>query len=181
MPTINEVLERTNRVRPDAVDDETKAAWLIELDNQLYQEIILCHQVHAGPSKRGPVDVCPVCGGWGLDGGGRPKEPENGENAEGTVYNAILDYSECPVCGWSELPSPPMRYPEDGDSPALLVPAPYDGLYDLYLWSKVDFVNRERDNYNNSLGAYYAALDEWRQKYNREHLPLSSGYYKNLM
>lgn len=181
MPTINEVLERTGRVRPDAVDDETKAAWLIELDNQLYQEIVLRHQIHEGAMKHGPVDICPVCGGWGLDAGGASNGPDDSAAQEGTVYNAMLDCSECPACGWSELPTLPRRYPEDGDGPALLVPAPYDGLYDLYLWSKVDFINRERDNYNNSLSAYYAALDEWRQKYNREHLPLSSGYYQNVM
>jgi len=181
MPTINEVLERTNRVRPDAVDDGTKAAWLIELDNQLHQEIVLNHQVHTGPGKHGPVAACPVCGGWGLDASGEPKEPEEGAEPVPPAYDSRMDCSSCPACGWSELPAPPQSYPEDGDGPALLVPAPYDGLYDLYLWSKVDFVNRERDNYNNSLSAYYAALDEWRQKYNREHMPLSSGYYQNVM
>ena len=36
MPSINEVIERVNRARPDAIDDETKAAWLLELDGQLY-------------------------------------------------------------------------------------------------------------------------------------------------
>ena len=34
MPSINEVIERVNRARPDAIDDETKAAWLLELDGQ---------------------------------------------------------------------------------------------------------------------------------------------------
>lgn len=45
MPTINEVLERTARVRPDAYDDKTKAGWLIELDGKLYREVILRHRV----------------------------------------------------------------------------------------------------------------------------------------
>ena len=35
MPSINEVIERVNRARPDAIDDETKAAWLLELDGEL--------------------------------------------------------------------------------------------------------------------------------------------------
>ena len=30
MPSINEVIERVNRARPDAIDDETKAAWPLE-------------------------------------------------------------------------------------------------------------------------------------------------------
>ena len=34
MPSINEVIERVGRVRPDAYDDKTKAGWLIELDGK---------------------------------------------------------------------------------------------------------------------------------------------------
>ncbi len=44
MPSINEVLERVNRARADAIDDATKAAWLIELDGKLYEEVILKHE-----------------------------------------------------------------------------------------------------------------------------------------
>ena len=35
MPSINEVIERVNRARPDAIDDETKAAWLLENEPDL--------------------------------------------------------------------------------------------------------------------------------------------------
>lgn len=172
MATINEVLERTNRVRPDAIDDGTKAAWLIELDGQLFREVILRHRVHPGPCKRGPVKACPMCGGFGLDGDGKPGEPEEGGRPEQPLYHCRLDYSECALCGWTELPEYPRSFPEEGDEPKLLVPAPYDGLYDLYLWSKIDFVNREMDNYNNSAAAYNAALDEWKKAYNRTHIPV---------
>ncbi len=73
----------------------------------------------------------------------------------------------------------PRNYPEDGDKP-LLVPAPYDGLYDLYLMSKSDFYLRELDNYNNSALAYNTALDEWKKAYHRSHAPIGAGYYKNV-
>ena len=63
----------------------------------------------------------------------------------------------------------------------LLVGSPYDRLYDLYLMAQIDFYNREYDNYNNSVTAFNAVLDEWRQKYHRDHLPLASRYYQNLM
>ena len=66
-----------------------------------------------------------------------------------------MDSNLCPACGWTDLPDFPKAFPEDGDKP-LLVEAPYDGLYDLYLMSKVDFYNREADNYNNSALAYNA-------------------------
>ena len=52
MPSINEVIERVNRARPDAIDDETKAAWLLELDGQLYREDVYKRQGFPGPCER---------------------------------------------------------------------------------------------------------------------------------
>ena len=118
MPSINEVIERVNRARPDAIDDETKAAWLLELDGQLYRETILRHQLTSGRGAKGPVAVCPTCGGTEI------------------TYDRVMDSNLCPACGWTDLPDFPKAFPEDGDKP-LLVEAPYDGLYDLYLMSKV--------------------------------------------
>lgn len=161
MPSINEVLERVNRARPDAIDDETKAAWLLELDGQLYREVILRHRLTSGSGLHGPAGVCPVCGSTEI------------------FYDRAMDYSSCQACRWSELPEYPRNYPEDGDKP-LLVPAPYDGLYDLYLMSKSDFYLRELDNYNNSALAYNTALDEWKKAYHRSHAPIGAGYYKNV-
>lgn len=169
MPSINEVIERVNRARPDAIDDETKAAWLMELDGQLYRETILRHRLTPGRKARGPLEgVCPVCGGvWADDEGATG-------GAAGLYYDPVMDCCSCPVCRWSELPEYPKVYPEDGDKP-LLVEAPYDGLYDLYLFSKVDFYNREADNYNNSALAFNTALDDWRKQYHRTHLPIGAG------
>lgn len=180
MPSINEVLERVNRARPDAIDDETKAAWLLELDGQLYREVILRHtlgpkelasghtmggygaRLNSGQGMRGAIGACPECGA-----------------TEGLVYDRVMDSNACTVCGWNDLPQIPQRFPEDGDMP-LLVGAPYDGLYDLYLMSKVDFYNREADNYNNSALAYNTALDEWKKAYHRSHAPIGAGGYTNI-
>ena len=182
MPSINEVIERVAAVRPDAYEDSTKAAWLIELEGKLYGEVILRHKLTPGLPYKGPVEACPVGGGWGLDEDGKPKEPAEGEEREPVPpeYNRAMDFSFCPVCEWTELPKIVEKFPEDGDLP-LLVGAPHDRLYDLYLMAQLDFYNREYDNYNNSVTAFNAALDEWRQSYHRTHLPLPGGYYQNLM
>ena len=121
-----------------------------------YRETILRHQLTSGRGAKGPVAVCPTCGGTEI------------------TYDRVMDSNLCPACGWTDLPDFPKAFPEDGDKP-LLVEAPYDGLYDLYLMSKVDFYNREADNYNNSALAYNAALDEWRKQYHRRHLPIGGG------
>lgn len=175
MPSINEVIERVNRARPDAIDDETKAAWLLELDGQLYRETILRHRLTPGRKARGPLEgYCPACGGLGTDSEHEPEEPA------ALYYDPVMDCCSCPACRWSELPDYPKAYPEDGDKP-LLVEAPYDGLYDLYLMSKVDFYNREADNYNNSALAYNAALNEWRKQYHRSHMPIGAGGVTGLL
>lgn len=180
MPSINEVLERVSRVRPDAIDDETKAAWLLALDGQLFRDVILRHRVHPGPRRIGPTGVCPVCGGYGLDEDGKPRDPEGDEEPVPPAYHCALDYSSCGLCGWTELPKYPRKFPEDGDM-ALLVPAPHDELYDQYIMTRIDFINREIDNYNNSTAAYLSSLDEWRREYHRTHAPVGPCGFRNLV
>lgn len=162
MPSINEVIERAARLRPDCYDDETKAGWLIELDGKLYREVVLRHKLTPGEAVKGKtVTVCPECG------------------SEDIYYDGAMDCCSCQACRWSELPSVPTAYPEDGDKP-LLVGSPHDRLYELYLLAQADFYNREMDNYNNSVSAYNAAVDEWRQSYHRTHAPVSTGGFANL-
>ena len=70
-------------------------------------------------------------------------------------------------------------YPEDGDVP-LLVPAPYDNLYSLYLMAQIDFHNREGENYNNSALAFNQAMDEFKKDYHRTHIPITTGTWSGL-
>ena len=161
MPSINEVIERVNRARPDAIDDETKAAWLLELDGQLYRETILRHQLTSGRGAKGPVAVCPTCGGTEIN------------------YDRMMDSSSCPACGWTDLPDFPKAFPEDGDKP-LLVEAPYDGLYDLYLMSKVDFYNREYDQYNNTAAMFEERLGQYEAWYIRNNPSCDRVNFKNV-
>lgn len=162
MPSINEVLERVNRARPDALDDKTKAGWLIELDGKLYREVILRHRLTSGAELKGPAGACPVCGA-----------------TEGLAWDRMMDSSRCTACGWTDLPEVVGQFPEDGDKP-LLVGAPYDNLYDLYVMAQVDFYNREADNYNNSALAFNTALDEYKKDYHRSHAPIGAGWVSNL-
>lgn len=116
MPSINEVIERVSRLRPDAYDDDTKGGWLVELDGTLFNEVILTHE--------------------------------------------------------GERPTIPRRYPEDGGLP-LLVGAPYDRLYDLYIMAQVDFYNKDLEDYNNSVTLFNTALDSYKKWYHRTHSPLA--------
>lgn len=163
MPTINEVLERTERARSSAVDDETRAAWLLELEGQLFRDMILRHKLSPGEAVLGPVGVCPKCGA-----------------VDGLIWNREGDWNRCSLCGWSELPACPVEYPRDGDVPLLVAP-PDDRLYDLYLFAQTDALNREGDNYNNSAALFNAALDGWKRMWHRTHRPLGRGYYRHVL
>ena len=59
-------------------------------------------------------------------------------------------------------------YPEDMDR-ELLVPAPYDDVYELYLGAMIDYYNREYGNYNNSVMMFESQFDKYKKAYIREH------------
>lgn len=62
----------------------------------------------------------------------------------------------------------PYRYPEDMDI-ELLIPYPYENLYQLYVEAKIDFYNREYGNYNNSVTVFESLFREYKKAYIREH------------
>lgn len=54
MPTINEVMERVDRVKPVAnMDDGDKARWLIQLDGRIWREIVM-KSAHDTPPEEPP-------------------------------------------------------------------------------------------------------------------------------
>ena len=63
----------------------------------------------------------------------------------------------------------PYDYPEDLDK-ELLIPAPFENLYSLYLEAKIDYHNREYANYNNSAMVFESQFSEYKKAYIREHM-----------
>lgn len=59
-------------------------------------------------------------------------------------------------------------YPDDMDK-KLLIPAPFDDCYTLFLEAKIDYYNREYDNYNNSAMMFEAQFSEYKKAYIREN------------
>lgn len=55
----------------------------------------------------------------------------------------------------------------------LLIPAPYDNIYVLWLQSQIDYANEETAKFNNSSSAYNHAYSEFQKYYNRTHMPCS--------
>ncbi len=69
----------------------------------------------------------------------------------------------------------PKEYPEDRDKP-LLVPAPYDGLYERYLEAMIDYYNKEMALYGNSYEVFNEAFRAFSTHYTRTHMPLGVPY-----
>ena len=76
-----------------------------------------------------------------------------------------------------ESKAEPYRYPEDGDK-ELLIPAPYESVYEFYVEAMIDFHNREYQNYNNSVQMFSTRFEEYRKAYIRENKPKSVGNFK---
>ena len=53
----------------------------------------------------------------------------------------------------------------------LLVTAPYDKAYILWLEAQIDYYNGEYDKYNNAIDMFYEAINGFRNYYNRTHMP----------
>lgn len=68
--------------------------------------------------------------------------------------------------------APASVFPEDRE---LLMPAPYEEVYQLYLVSKIDFYNNEIEMYANELTVYEAAINEAKAWWRRNNRPATRG------
>ena len=53
----------------------------------------------------------------------------------------------------------------------LLIPAPYDKAYLLWMEAQIDYYNGEYDKYNNAIELFDAEYERYRNYYNRTHMP----------
>lgn len=62
----------------------------------------------------------------------------------------------------------PYSYPEDMDT-ELLITAPFENVYPLYLEAQIDYYNREYANYNNSASMFESQYREFKKAYIRKN------------
>ena len=53
----------------------------------------------------------------------------------------------------------------------LLIPAPYDDAYLRWLEAQIDYNNGEYDKYNNAVDSFNTVFNDYRNYYNRTHMP----------
>ena len=57
----------------------------------------------------------------------------------------------------------------------MLVPAPHDDMYLLWLEAQIHYHNGEYDKYNNAIIMFNAAFEAYHAYYNQKHLPVIRG------
>lgn len=89
---------------------------------------------------------------------------------EGLISVEVLDMEE------------PMVYtiPDDADK-ELLVKAPFDDVYALYVMAQIDFFNREYNHYNNATDVFKTRLEELKAWYIRNHAHGKAENFRNVM
>lgn len=70
---------------------------------------------------------------------------------------------------------PANNWPQDRE---LLLTAPHEEIYQLYLICKIDYYNQEMKMYANDLAFYKAALAEAQAWYRRQHRPTCHGNWR---
>ena len=145
--TIEQAIDRADRLRPNQYSFNEKVRWLSELDLQVYSEVLLMAEEN-----------------WK-----HPEYEEEITDAENNVIETrtIIDYNNIVPAftfdGYDETTTP---------SQPLLVDDTYANLYVDYLISKYDLYNRETQSYNNSALVFNNQYTNYVAWYRRNHMPL---------
>lgn len=63
-----------------------------------------------------------------------------------------------------------LTYPDSQDVD-LIVPTPYDNVYDYYIYAMIDLLNTDFASYNNYMQVYNTAYNEYAKHYLRNNMP----------
>ena len=76
----------------------------------------------------------------------------------------------------------PVQYelPRDADKD-LLVDAPYEDIYSLYVSAMIDFYNREYNDYNNTILMFQERLNQYKVWYIQRHPVCKPCNFRNVM
>ena len=157
--TPNKVIEIVDGIKPNSYDEEMKLRWINELDGTV-QKLVMqegkgeCREWEEHFADNKWNYSCRFCG-YGFE-------------AEEKV-GALPNY--CQSCGVKMDGGTDIMqysYPDDMDK-ELLIPAPFDSLYSLYLQAMIDYQNKEYGNYNNSASMFETRFSDYKKAYIREN------------
>lgn len=143
---IEEVIARTDELKPNQFSEDIKATWLSELDNRIYNDLISTHVDNPYFTEVMYEEI-------ETEGPDGEKIIEQGEqilvNEEGQTF---------------------ISFPYTDVSTDLLAPFPYDTLYVNYLNAKIDETTGDTQRYANSYVLFNNAYSDYAKWYNRNHM-----------
>ena len=74
---------------------------------------------------------------------------------------------------------PEYEFPKDVDT-ELMVPSPFDDIYQLYVGAMIDFHNREYGQYNNTAAMFEERLEQCKAWYIRNNASCNRVNFKNV-
>lgn len=74
---------------------------------------------------------------------------------------------------------PEYEFPKDVDT-ELMVPSPFDDIYQLYVGAMIDFHNLEYDQYNNTAAMFEERLEQFKAWYIRNNPSCNRVNFKNV-
>lgn len=183
--TPNKAIEIIDRLKPNAYSEEDKLRWIDELDGMvqklvfqndmeeykqtglIFKASTISKEGAKFPFKEGDAVTITGC-----------SEGGNNKEAEIIIRNAtpdVLTFDDNAFTETTENGVVTIRrkvkqysYPDDMDK-ELLIPAPYENLYTLYIEAKIDYYNHEYANYNNAAMMFEGQFGEYKKAYIREH------------
>lgn len=148
-----EAINTVDRLKPNMYGAIDKISWLSRLDQRIFEEILLTHEL--SEEEMEPFIV---------------EEDEEEEPVDPTAWHAL------------ELPPPPPPafqkklafdgYTKEDESAELLVKAPYDEMYVHWLSAQIDWNNMEYESFNATNAMFEAVYRQFRNTWNRTHRPL---------
>ena len=145
---IKEAIAQADELRPNALGEKPKEAWLMELEAEVREMM---------DAKGGETDKEGASGG---DGGVSDRLPCPVRSLTGQPEGDADEFETRPY--------------EGQEAPHLLLPPPRDRVYVLYLAAMIDFYNGEMDLYANDFTLYNQEMASVRAWWRRHHKPRSS-------
>lgn len=93
---------------------------------------------------------------------------------EQTIWHKIIETHESDL---EDMPS----YSDASSADTLLAEDPYSRLYPLWMDAQIAYYNRESLKYESAATAFNAAYEEYRNWYNRSHMPVGTVNHLHLL
>lgn len=197
MQTIQEIISRVDEIKINPYSEAAKVNWINQVEGWIKDKIIqnyeyfeICrvkdqaaYDIPAGISFKN-ITIAYINMTYPMQ-----KLDARSPNKAGYFLDSAGKLNICPIPGQDDpAGSPglrfvykvqhvPYKYPADKDTD-LLIAAPYDKIYEDYIYAMIDWSNREYGAYENGMSMYNAS---WREV-ERSHtqlIPVSTAQIRN--